>query len=188
MHDLAPITPLGGTDARSDRVGSVTITEVADRALASLACRLGQEAAFDSAARALFGCGLPEPGQSVTAGDWVLIWTGPGQWFVEAPFATHEDIAARLKSAFGAAASVTEQSDAWAPFDLSGEGVLAVMERLVPVDTTMMETGSATRTVVEHIGCHVICREAAQRFTVMGARSFAASLHHALVAAARSVA
>lgn len=188
MHDLAPLTPLGGTVPRTDTVGRVTITEIADRAIASLACRRGQQEALAKAATALFGCDLPGPGQSVHSGDWGIIWTGPDQWFVEAPFATHENIAARLKAAFGQAASVTEQSDAWGPFDISGDGVLEVLKRLVPVDTAAMASGAATRTIAEHIGCHVICRAAGQHFTLMGARSFATSLHHALMAAARSVA
>ncbi len=188
MHSLAPVTPLGGTVAVTETVGTITIAEVTDRALASLACRLDQDAAFAGHVEALFGTTLPGPGTWVRSGDWGLIWTGPGQWFVEAPFATHEDIAARLKSAFGATASVTEQSDAWAPFDLAGPDVLAMLERLAPVDTRSMATGAATRTVIEHIGCHLICREAGTAFTVMGARSFAGSLHHALKAAALSVA
>ena len=188
MHSLAPVTPLGGMAALIDTVGTVTIAEVTDRALASLACRLGQDAAFAERAVALFGTTLPGPLGSARSGDWGLIWTGPGQWFVEAPFVTHEDIAARLKSAFGATASVTEQTDAWAPFDISGADVLAMLERLASVDTRGMATGAATRTVIEHIGCHVICREAGAAFTVMGGRSFAASLHHALKAAALSVA
>jgi sarcosine oxidase, subunit gamma len=66
--------------------------------------------------------------------------------------------------------------------------VVDVLERLAPVDSREMETGAATRTVIEHIGCHLICREAGAAFTVMGARSFAGSLHHALLAAAKSVA
>lgn len=188
MHSLAPITPLGGAAPLVETIGTVSITEVADRALASLACRLGQDAAFADRAAGLFGVALPGPGRWVEAGDWGLIWTGPGQWFVEAPFSTHEDIAARLKAAFGATASITEQSDAWAPFDLGGAGVLSLMERLAPVDTRAMATGAATRTIIEHMGCHVICREAGAVFTVMGARSFAGSLHHALKAAARSIA
>lgn len=36
-----------------------------------------------------------------------------------APLATHEDIVAQLKPAFGDAASITEQIGAWVRFDLS---------------------------------------------------------------------
>lgn len=188
MHDLAALTPLGGTAPRSDRIGDVAITEVTDRALASVSCRSGKATAFETAAKTLFGVDLPAPGQSAAGPVWTLIWTGPDQWFAEAPFETHEDIAAMAKSALGDSASVTEQTDGWVRFDVEGPGAVDLLERLCPLPSRRMKTGDATRSMIEHMGALVICRAQGRHFSVIAPRSFAGSMHHALTAAARSIA
>ncbi|WP_395543787.1 sarcosine oxidase subunit gamma [Neotabrizicola sp. sgz301269] len=188
MHDLAALTPLGASAPKILQIGAVTISEVVDRALASVSCRQGKQAAFEAAARALFGLDLPAPGHSASGATWSLIWTGPEQWFAEAPFASHEDIARIVKDGLGDSASVTEQTDGWVRFDIEGAGVVMLMERLCPVPARRMDTGAATRTLMEHMGCLVICRSKGRHFSLLAPRSFAGSLHHALLAAARSIA
>jgi sarcosine oxidase subunit gamma len=177
-----------GATPRIERIGAVTVAENVDRSLASVTCRLAKDEAFTAAAHALFGVRPPDPGRWTEGSEYSLIWTGPGQWFVQAAFSNHEDIAARLSAGLGGSASVTEQTDAWAQFDLSGPDMPSVLERLTSADTRRMDRGAATRTIIEHIGCFVICRAAATSFTVMGPRSYAGSLQHALLAAAHSVA
>ncbi len=188
MHDLAALTPLGGTTPQTDRIGGLTISEVTDRALASVSGRHGQSAALHEAAKALFGVELPGPGTLAAGSPYALIWTGADQWFVEAPFASHEDISRIVKDGLGATASVTEQTDGWVRFDLVGDGVIDMMERLCPVPARRMDTGAATRSIVEHMGCFVVCRAKGQHFSLIAPRSFAGSLHHALMACARSIA
>jgi sarcosine oxidase, subunit gamma len=187
VPDLASLTPLGAKAPKIDQIGAVTITEVTDRALASVTCRLAQTVAFQAAAKTLFGVALPGPGTSTEGTPFTLLWTGPEQWFVEAPFASHEDIARIVKAGLGNTASVTEQTDGWVRFDLQGS-VVDLLERLCPVQSRRMKTGDATRTLLEHMGCFVICRAAGTHFSILAPRSFAGSLHHALGAAARSVA
>ncbi len=188
MHDLAALTPLGATEPKNERIGAIRISEVTDRALASVACRTDKSTPFQTAAKALFGVNLPAPGAWAEGATYNLIWTAPEQWFVEAPFATHEDIARIVKEAFGDAASVTEQTDGWVRFDLEGATVVDLLERLYPVPSRRMKTGAATRSIVEHVGCFVICRADATLFSLIAPRSFAGSLHHALCAAAISIA
>ncbi len=188
MHELAALTPLGGQTPQISRVGAITIAEVTDRALASVSARIGAGDAFHTSASALFGCKLPDPGACVSAGDFTLIWTGADQWFVEAPFASHEDISRIVKTALGATASVTEQTDGWVRFDISGTTVVDMLERLCPVPARRMETGDATRSIVEHMGCFVICRAKGQHFSIIAPRSYAGSLHHTLKATAHSIA
>lgn len=188
MHNLAALTPLGGTAPRVDLIGTVTITEVTDRALASVSCRNGQMAAFQTAATTLFGADLPRPGTAAIGTPYGLIWTGLDQWFVEAPFASHEDIAQILKATLGDTASVTEQTDGWVRFDISGAGVVDMLERLCSVPSRHMATLDATRSLVEHMGCFVICRTKSSHFSILAPRSYAGSLHHALSAAAKSIA
>lgn len=188
MHDLATLTPLGGTTPRIERIGALTLAEITDRALASVTCRRGQDAGFTAAAGRLFGMALPAPGTSAARDPWGLIWTGPDQWFAEAPFDSHEEIATIIKAGLGDTSSVTEQTDGWVRFDIEGETVLDLMERLCPLPARQMATGAATRSLVEHMGCIVVCRAAGRRFSLIAPRSFAGSLHHALCAAARSIA
>ena len=178
-HRLKPLTPLGHASPQTDTIGPITITENVSMALASVATRQGRDADVSNAAQTLT-ITLPIPGH---ASDTAL-WLAPDQWLIEAPFATHEDIVAYLKPAFGDAASVTEQTDAWVRFDLSGPDLHTMLERLCNLDTRAMQPGHATRTVIEHLGCYVICRS--DHFTILGPRSSAKSLHHALITAAKS--
>lgn len=185
---LAPLAALGRPIPVVDVFPGLTIRENPEGALASVAMRLGCEGGFAAAARALFGFDLPGPGIHCEIAPWGAFWTGPEQWFIEAPFASHEDIAARIKAGLGTNASVTEQTDGWARFDVEGVSAYAVFERLCPLDVRKMKSGSAGRTLIEHLGCLVICRIEGWRFSVLGPRSCAASLHHALLTAALSIA
>lgn len=187
-HRLKPITPLGYDLPHSVTVGPVTIAEVVDTALASLAARMGGEAATAQAALAS-GIPLPDAGKAARGDTFGAFWLGPQQWMIEAPFATHEDITAKLKPLFGDAASLTEQTDAWARFDVTGPDLPALFERLCNYDLRSHGAGCATRTVIEHLGCYVVIRAAGPALghvSVIGPRSSAASLFHALETAARS--
>lgn len=190
MHDLKALTPLGAADPRSEHIGPISITEVTEMALASITCRSGKIRAFRAASKtALEITKLPGAGLWVSgSGPYSVIWMGPEQWFVEAPFESHEDIAKILKEGFGEKASITEQTDGWARFDVQGSGVVDQLERLCAAPARRMKTGAATRTTIEHMGCLLICREEGAHFSILAPRSFARALHHALCVAARSVA
>lgn len=180
---LKALTPLGHDAPITKIIGPVTITENVGVALASLAARLGRAAEVAAAAQAA-GIPLPGPGRAETA-SYGAIWLGPEQWMIEAPFETHEDIVAILKPLFGEAASITEQTDAWVRFDLTAADLPALFERLCGYDLRRNGPGSATRTVIEHLGCYVV-RRAENQVSVIGPRSSAHSLHHALITAAKS--
>ena len=187
-HSLKPLTPLGKEEPAAISIGNVQIIEQADFAFASLTQRGGKSRAFTAAAKRIFKTKLPDPGQSFSKGEFTLFWSSPEQWFVEAPASTHEDIAALLKAEFEESASITEQSGGWCRFDLEGDACVSVLERLCAVDTATMANDAATRSVIEHIGVFVLCRNAGSLFSIYGPRSSAGSLHHALVSAAKSVA
>lgn len=184
---LAPLTVFGETEARLDRIGTLSIAERPDLALASVAARLGRLSSLEAAAPRVLGVSLP--GVSRVAGGTIrAFWTGPEQWLVEAPHATHEDLAAILKQGFGADASVTEQSDGWCAFDIAGAATLALLERLCAADTRAMARGDVLRTTIEHLGCFILCEVPGASFRLWCARSSALSFHHALVTVALAVA
>ena len=73
-------------------------------------------------------------------------------------------------------------------FRLQGERLLDMRERLSAADSRVMGAGATVRTPIHHMLCLLVCREPGTRFTIYGPRSSAASLHHALTAAAGSLA
>ncbi len=181
---LIPVAPLGGGHPETVTIGPWTLAERVDVALASLAFRLGREVEATAAAMAA-GVPLPPPGRAETGSPYGAFWLAPAQWMAEAPFASHEDIVAHLKPLFGPLASITEQTDAWARFDVTGDGLPRLFERLCNVDLAAAPDGFATRTVIDHLGCYLIRRGAAE-VTLLGPRSSAHSLFHALGLAARA--
>lgn len=182
---LHALTALGRPEPLDETIGALRLTERIDIALASLAVRKGREGDVAAAAAAA-GIPLPDPARHAVGPTHAAFWVAPGMWFLEAPFATHEDIVARLRPVFGDAASITEQTDAWICLDLAAPDLVPLFERLCAVDLAAVPEGHATRTVIEHLGCYLIVHgRGAVR--LLGPRSSAASLVHALQVAAASL-
>lgn len=186
-HALKSLCALGGDKPAAHLIGGITIAENPDLAMASIAVRALQDRSVVAALKKLTGLTLPGPGGMAVAGDWAAFWTSPGQWMLTAPFASHEDIAARVKAAVGATASVTEQTDGWARFEVAGGRVPDMLERLCNVDIRAMTGGQATRCQIEHLGTLLLCHEAGAAFSVLTLRSGAQSMLHALETAAKSL-
>lgn len=182
---LEPLTAFGRATAETVTIGPYTITERFDVALASLAQRRGLEAALSSAAKKA-GVPLPAAASAEAGAPWSAFWMTPEMWMIEAPFASHEDIAAHLRAIFGEAASITEQTDAWVRLDLAAPDLGPMLERLTNIDLATKPAGFAARTVIEHLGVFLIKRGAGD-VTLYGPRASAGSLLHALEVAARSV-
>ncbi|MDG2405293.1 MAG: sarcosine oxidase subunit gamma [Paracoccaceae bacterium] len=187
MHDLIAITPLGGTAAQVDNFSGVEISEQPDWALASVTVRHGQTEAVKEAAISMMGINLPDVGHVTSGPEMSAFWIGPDQWMVEASHTHHERLSAELKAGFSNFASVTEQTDGWARFDVDGPKTVAMFERLCPLNARAMTTDRVSRSSIEHLGCFVVCRSASQYFSVFCPRSSAASLHHALCTAVQSL-
>lgn len=197
MTDLTPLTALGAAAPQSARFGALTLAENPGLALASLALRAGQ------VPPAPMGLALPGPGGWTEAGGIAAFWTGPGQWMIEGPGAAaqnlappdltspdfaNDDFAARVAAA-APGCYVTEQTDGFAGFEVVSDAgpapVEAWLSRLVNIDLGTFGPGRATRTGFDHMSVFVI-RRTAGRVAVLGMRSAAGSLWHALtVAAAR---
>ena len=184
MANLQPLTALGRSEATTVTHGPLTIAERIDVALASVAARKGR---FDDLAKAAQQAGVPLPGPAThqQGTPYSAFWTAPEMWFVEAPFATHELIADLLKTAFGDAASITEQTDAWVIFDLAALDLAPLLERLCNVDFQAAPTGYASRTMMEHLGVYLI-KHGPDKARLYGPRSSAESLLHAIETAAQS--
>lgn len=187
MHDLTPITALGGTEPRVDAFDHVTITENNGVAFASVSARLGKEQACYAAMKMLLGA-VPPLGKAILRDPEAGFGMGPDQWMLGAPLATHELLADQLKALFKDAASVTEQTGAWVVFDVTGAAMPDVCERICNVPIRTMTAGDAQRTVIHQMSCFVIKRVAEDHIRILGPRASAQTLHHALITAAQSVA
>lgn len=185
MHDMAPLCALSSAEPHTNTVAGVTLTETPDHVFASVAARLGQESACADRLGTLLGANAPGVEAWVRSDPMSAFWMAPDQWMVIAPFASHEDLAAQLKQRFGTTASITEQTDAWVCFDMQGDGVERVMQLCANFDIETMPVGSATRSVIHYMGVYVL-RSAPDALTVLGGRSSAGSLHHALLTAMKS--
>lgn len=179
------LTALGHDAAETTQIGPFKLVERCDVALASLAMRRGQDGPF-AAAAAKAGLPLPAVARHQTGTPYSAFWVSPEMWFVEADFATHQDIAVLLKSQFADAASITEQTDAWVRIDVAGQGLEPLFARLTNLDLPMQPDGYASRTVIEHLGVYLV-KHRADLVTLYGPRSSAQSLWHALEITAKSV-
>lgn len=186
MPDLKPMTALGGHEPRTDRFDHVTIAENDGLALASVAARLGHEAQCQSHLKDLVG-DVPAPGKATLLAAELALWMGPDQWMITAPKHAEQVLADSLKSRFAGTASITEQTGAWACFDLEGSGLAEVSERLCAVPIRQMQPGDAQRSVIHQLGCFVIMM-GADHLRLLGPRASAQTLHTALLNAAASTA
>lgn len=185
MPDLAPITPLGHAQPITETYGPITLTEVVDRAYASIAARLGQTDDTTAHLEQYLKTRLPDV-ERIAGQDPAAFWIGPDQWMIMADFDRHETLAIDLAQQAQGHFSVTEQTDAWCRFDLTGARLADLFERLCPVNIRAKPDGTAVRTTIDHLGCFVLIFDQGH-IAVMGPRSAAGSLHHALVIALRSV-
>ncbi len=186
MHSLVAATSLGGASAASETFGTMTVTEVPFTALASVAARVGGEAHTSSMIKSFTGCEAPDVNKMTTSGDVVCFWTGADQWMIAAPMESHETMAAELQAKADGKASVTEQSGGWGQFDVTGNKLNEMFERLCALPIRQMGEGDANRTRIEQIGCFVLHH--GDRVSVFGPRASAGSLFHALVTTAKSIA
>lgn len=181
MPDLSPMTALGGTAHRSLRHGGLLLEETPGLALASLALRRG------AAVPSPFGLTPPGPGGWVAGESAAAFWTGPGQWMIEGPGRAETDFAAEVARQCPGC-SVTEQTDGFTGFEIVSEAgeapIAALLEKLVNLDPVRLGPERATRTGLHHLTVFVI-RRAPERLAVLGTRSAAGSLWHALEMAVR---
>lgn len=187
MHDLSSLTPLGGAKPRIDKSGPFEIAEITDRALVAVTARHGQVEDAKRALEALIGFPLPDVGRAASRGGYAAFWIARGSWMIDADLSDQADLEQVVKSAVGAMASVVDQTDAWCRFDVTGPLAPDLFERLCAVPVRKMKMRDVARTQIEHLGCFLWCQEPLGSYAVIGPRSSARSLHHALISMARSV-
>ncbi len=167
---IPPMAPLS--------IGPLTVTE-RPVSLASLAIRRGREADVTAAAQTA-GIALPHPGSYAPP----AFWLAPDMWMIEGPAA--QDLRADLLTIFHDAASITEQTGAWACYDLTSTTLPNLMERLSNFDFSAAADNAASRTIIDHLGC-ILIKHGPTTLTLYAPRSATQSLLHAITTAAKSL-
>jgi sarcosine oxidase subunit gamma len=179
-------SPLGGL--RQDFDG-VTIAEVTDRAIVSVATPHYGEEALSRAVASAYQTEIPAIGQSTLSDvdnarllgmqpdQFYLLFNDPGPRAVEA-------VAEKL----GDSGYLTDQSDSWVMISMSGSKCRTALERICPIDLhpSAFAQGSVARTVMEHLGT-IIVRKGQNSFLLMSPRSSAVSFLHTVQASVEIV-
>ena len=179
-------TPLDGY--RED-FGGTTLEEATGVGLVSIATPRGGRDALHTAIQTAYGCDLPNAGSSTLGADGAMRLLGMQQDQAFALFDYTGDAAvSEVSKAVGEAAYYADQSDSWAMLRLSGEAAIDALERIcrLDLDERVLPVGSVARTVMEHMGV-VLFREGTDAFLLMGARSSAKNLLHAVEQSVRNV-
>lgn len=184
LHQLTSLTPLGLKEPAIIAISGTEIAEIIDLSLASVTARTGQEAVVAKHIASFIGADAPLPGHW-SGGDIAAFWTAADQVFIQAPFATYEDLGAICDSHFGKAASSVELTDGWCRFAMRGPYNKRILSLLCNVDMRPFGKYHAARTSLDHLGCFILGLSD-DEVHILGPRSSAASLQHALIAAAKS--
>jgi methylglutamate dehydrogenase subunit D len=112
----------------------VTIAELTDLGLATIAVRKGQDQALKLAVRVAYGIDLPDRSVVVRGPKVSFIGTGPGQWFAVSDTLKHEALAADLAKRLKGLASVSDQSGGRTVVRLSGPRARDVLAKGLPID------------------------------------------------------
>jgi len=182
--DLRAVPALSGSEAGADaapwrhRAGDVELVAIERRRILTLAFSPRQGPALATA----LDMELPIVGDSCTAGpSRRLLGVQQDQlWLIDDEPSTSAPDVTGL-------AWMTDQSDGWSSIAIGGQGVLPVLERLVPLDIAAIAPGQLGRTVIEHLAA-IVLRTDSLRFELLSPRSSIASFAHALQGAADEVA
>jgi sarcosine oxidase subunit gamma len=146
-----------------------------------LACR-GKASAVIETARAAFDLALRDAPERACMGAISALGIGPGRWLFLRD-GGQGDFAAAQERHFAGIASLSDHSDGYAVFEISGPAARHALAKGVPIDLECFGMADAAVTIIAHIGA-VIWKSGENRFAVAVFRSYAGSFWHWLQASA----
>ncbi|WP_421780249.1 sarcosine oxidase subunit gamma [Kiloniella litopenaei] len=160
----------------------VSIHEVNDRAIVSIAVPKDGERELANVLTSSYQIELPKPGiLSVTSRDnAVLFNTAQDQYFLVFDYAGNTATSV-VRNLLGDTAYLTDQSDSYVIVRISGINSRRLLERICPLDIhpSVFPVGSVARTVMEHLGT-IIIHDVEDSFLLLSARSSAYSFLEAI--------
>ena len=186
MDSIKQITPLGGNLPVSFNFEGFNILEVINCSLVVLCSRKDCETKLNKLFKKKFNIGLPSISKSSFSDNLTFRWIRPNTWLIEELYSEIDKLEKKIKNNVGNCGSVVNQSDAWCLYDLTGLHCIKVLERLCNVDVERMAKGDISATSLEHLSCFIICKTEQVKYRIMGPRSAAGSLYHAIFTTAIS--
>ncbi|HEX3484134.1 MAG TPA: sarcosine oxidase subunit gamma family protein [Micropepsaceae bacterium] len=178
---------------RTERLGKpdgpagVTVTLRNDLAIASIIARRGMIPALGERVEAMFGMMLPSGPHGVRQENLSILGTGPGRWMFVQDGGT-PSFAEALARDLAEFASVSDHSDGYAVFEVSGPFVRQVLAKGVAIDLhhNAFGAGNAAVTAIAHIGAILWQTDDAPHYRIAVFRSSAQSFWHWLSDSARA--
>ena len=183
MAKLSSLSPLNGYQ---ESIGSISLREINDYSLISLAIPQDTTKTFAKTIKDEFGVGMPTSVMSKTNKKMRLLMTQPDQIFSIIPQV--DDPEKDLSKIIGNAAYITDQTDAWVVLEISGVTSRTALERIcqVDLDPNIFKLNAMARTTMEHMAT-IIIRTDVDTFLLMSASSSAKSFLHAVELSAQHI-
>lgn len=162
-------------------IGDAVLEGAQPASIVSVSPFQGQGKAVNTALLAAIKLGLPAVGLMKTKKNIRSMWAGQGQWFI-----TGDVDFQMLAEALIDKAAVTDQSDAWAAFTLTGSTAAVVLSRLCPLDFDALQLGQTARTELAHMLASIT--PVKDGYEVMVMRSFAKTAVQKVTKAMQNVA
>jgi methylglutamate dehydrogenase subunit D len=156
--------------------------------IAKILVRKNAATALAQHVQAHFNCALPTSPRRTCGNDIAMIGIGPESWLAMRENGGN-DFANSLKPILEPFAAISDQTDAYCVFRLTGPNLRAALSKLVPIDIheRAFKVGDVAETVAGHVGIlfwRLDDGAGSPIFDVAVARSVSASLRHALIQSA----
>lgn len=178
-HTLTSTAPFGGY---SRDFSGVSLNELDDLAIVSVATPHGGEKRLAAALKSAYWAALPKPGKSALAkgGKVRILGLSQDQFFLLFQ-TTDADPEKAVQEKLKGTGYTTDQTHIWAALTISGVKARVALERICPIDLhpEVFSEGALARTTMEHMGA-VILRTKADEFLLLSASSSAGSFLHAV--------
>jgi heterotetrameric sarcosine oxidase gamma subunit len=160
------------------REAGITIEQAEPRSIAGIGA-FHDRARLLAALRAEFGIDVPVTSRSAQAGEVTLSCLAPERFLASGQ--RDASLPVRLAKSLQGLAAVTDQSDMWALFVVSGATVREVLARIVPVNVAdeHFRRGDVALTRAGHLDVR-LWRTDDDTYELSATRSFAADLNHIL--------
>jgi len=189
---LAPLKPLTALDDFSEDMRGVSVIEVTDKGIVSVAMPNATKDAFSNAIKNNYKVDLPTVGKFTQSKTNNALFLGlqQDQLFVLFDYAGDravEEISAKVNSD-KQLVYLSDQSDSWVTLKVSGENCLSALERICSIDIhpSAFPVGSIARTSMEHMAT-IIIHESEGSYLLLSLRSFANSFLHAVTTSIKNI-
>lgn len=188
----APLVAKSALDNFSEDISGISVIEVTDLGIVSMAIPGANKEAFSKAVKKSFKIDAPTVGQFTQSKTDNARFLGlqQDQLFLLFDYAGDravEEISAKINST-KQLAYMSDQSDSWVTLRISGDTCLDVLERISPIDLhpNTFPVGSVSRTSMEHMAA-IIIHESEGSYLLLSLRSFAQSFLHAVTTSIKNV-